>query len=178
MKAIQKETDIKHIIVVNPEVFLDFPKSLIVKLVSRLKFKSAEMKEKGVGLKECLTQWKNDGKKTADMISFEEALKLGRKSTFQKVHITPEDTACIQYTGGTTGVSKGAVLTHRNILSNIEQVRLWFKTQFNEGEEVAISPLPLYHIFAFTVNLFTFSVLGVKNILIMNQEIFQALSLL
>lgn len=78
------------------------------------------------------------------------------------------DIAFLQYTGGTTGVSKGAVLTHRNIIANMEQIRAWMMPFLTERKEVLITPLPLYHIFSLTVNCLTFVTMGSKNVLITN----------
>jgi long-chain acyl-CoA synthetase len=74
----------------------------------------------------------------------------------------------LQYTGGTTGVSKGAVLTHRNIIANILQAKEWIKSSIKEGEEIIITPLPLYHIFSLTANCFIFGSIGAENVLITN----------
>lgn len=81
--------------------------------------------------------------------------------------IDPDDVACLQYTGGTTGVSKGAMLTHTNILMNMQQT-MELIPQLERGKEVALTALPLYHIFAFTVNLLGFYSIGAHNILIPN----------
>ncbi|WP_438886752.1 AMP-binding protein, partial [Bacillus cereus group sp. Bce002] len=70
--------------------------------------------------------------------------------------IAREDTALLQYTGGTTGVSKGAELTHGNLLSNLEQVDLVVDSHIEVGKECVLTALPIYHIFAFTVNLLAF----------------------
>ena len=78
------------------------------------------------------------------------------------------DTAFLQYTGGTTGVSKGAVLTHRNVIANMEQMKAWMGDTLHEGKEVIITPLPMYHIFSLTVNCMAFICLGGKNVLITN----------
>jgi long-chain acyl-CoA synthetase len=80
---------------------------------------------------------------------------------------SPDDVACLQYTGGTTGVSKGAMLTHANLLMNMEQTMAMIEG-VEKGREVALTALPLYHIFAFTVNLLGFWWLGARNILIPN----------
>ena len=85
-----------------------------------------------------------------------------------RVDVGRDDLAFLQYTGGTTGVSKGAVLTHGNLVANITQARAWVKPEIREGKEVVITPLPLYHIFALTANCLTFSSLGALNILITN----------
>lgn len=81
--------------------------------------------------------------------------------------IDPDDVACLQYTGGTTGVSKGAMLTHTNILMNMEQTMELIE-QFEKGKEVALTALPLYHVFAFTVNFLGMYSQGAQNILIPN----------
>jgi long-chain acyl-CoA synthetase len=88
--------------------------------------------------------------------------------SFQKLDINGNDTAFLQYTGGTTGVSKGAILSHSNLLANAAQHRIWLKSLLVDGEEVVATPLPLYHIFAMTVNFITFFMIGAKNILITN----------
>ena len=79
-----------------------------------------------------------------------------------------DDIAFLQYTGGTTGTSKGAILLHRNLLANALQHRIWLKSLLVDGKEVVVTPLPLYHIFAMTVNFITFFMLGAENILITN----------
>ena len=101
-------------------------------------------------------------------ISLKNILKenSGKKGT--SVSINNNDTAFLQYTGGTTGVSKGAELTHGNICANVSQVESWIGKNINEGEEVIITALPLYHIFALTANCLTFFRYGSKNILITN----------
>ena len=86
----------------------------------------------------------------------------------KNVEIKNTDTAFLQYTGGTTGLSKGAELTHRNICANVSQVEAWIGENVNHGEEVVITALPLYHIFALTANCLTFFRYGSKNILITN----------
>mgnify|MGYP001201266390 FL=1 len=85
--------------------------------------------------------------------SFNRALADGAKSELSPVKIGPEDLAFLQYTGGTTGIAKGAMLTHGNLLANLEQVSLWISASFKEGREIAIAPLPMYHIFCLTSTL-------------------------
>lgn len=102
-------------------------------------------------------------------ISFRTLLQEGRKLSFTSSYIDSEETAFLQYTGGTTGVAKGAMLTHRNIIANILQLSAWIKTKNRkDNEEVVITPLPLYHIFSLTVNCLTFTALGGHNVLITN----------
>ena len=99
---------------------------------------------------------------------FDAALKVGAGGTAREVPLGPEDIAFLQYTGGTTGVAKGAILTHGNLLANVEQTSAWIGATLKEGEEVVVTPLPLYHIFALTANLLTFLKWGAHNVLITN----------
>ncbi|OGQ98942.1 MAG: long-chain-fatty-acid--CoA ligase [Deltaproteobacteria bacterium RIFOXYD12_FULL_55_16] len=101
-------------------------------------------------------------------VSFSAALKRGVSYGLQEVALRPEDLAFLQYTGGTTGVAKGAILTHGNLVANVEQTSAWIGGILKEGEEVIITPLPLYHIFALTANLLTFVKWGANNVLITN----------
>ena len=101
-------------------------------------------------------------------ISLKNILKENSGKKGNSVSINNKDTAFLQYTGGTTGVSKGAELTHGNICANVSQVESWIGNNINEGEEVIITALPLYHIFALTANCLTFFRYGSKNILITN----------
>lgn len=97
------------------------------------------------------------------------ALSLGKKRQFKPVAMQLDDTAVLQYTGGTTGVSKGAELSHRNIISNVAQIRsVW--TDFEEGKEVMMTPLPMYHIFSFTVNCLAMVESGTHSVLITNPK--------
>jgi len=101
-----------------------------------------------------------------DMASFNTALKLGSTVTLQPPTIKPTDLAFLQYTGGTTGLSKGAMLSHRNMVANILQVAAWFGDSIDDGEEIVITALPLYHIYALTVNCLVFFYHGGLNYLI------------
>ena len=98
---------------------------------------------------------------------FREALASGARLALAQDASTLDDLAFLQYTGGTTGVAKGAMLTHRNIVSNMRQNGAWISTNFAEGNEVAVSPLPLYHIFCLT-SMLTFMTWGARNILVPN----------
>jgi long-chain acyl-CoA synthetase len=108
-------------------------------------------------------------------VSFKEVLKLGQGNALQPVPATLDDVAVLQYTGGTTGVAKGAMLTHGNLVANMLQVDACLKQQradgqplMKEGQEIMIAPLPLYHIYAFTANCMCMMVNGNHNILITN----------
>ena len=108
-------------------------------------------------------------------VAFNQAITIGHAKPFIPVDITLEDTAFLQYTGGTTGVAKGAILTHGNICANIVQAKEWISQSLDYGEETAISALPLYHIFALTVNTMIFMEMGATNLLITNPRDLPAL---
>ncbi|MBZ0333651.1 AMP-binding protein [Marinobacter sp. AL4B] len=95
-------------------------------------------------------------------------LSAGAREKFSPVEIKLDDLAVLQYTGGTTGVAKGAMLTHANLVANLTQVRPMLEDQVAEGEEVVIAPLPLYHIYSFTLNCGIMLEAGAHNILIPN----------
>lgn len=102
------------------------------------------------------------------VIRFKDTLSKGKAAPLDSVNITSDDTAFLQYTGGTTGVSKGAILTHRNIVANLQQADAWFKGLLNGRQEIIITALPLYHIFSLTANGLFFSKIGGLNVLITN----------
>jgi long-chain acyl-CoA synthetase len=97
-----------------------------------------------------------------------DALATGYKRTLAPVQISPNDLAFLQYTGGTTGVAKGAMLTHRNMVANLLQAKVWAEGQLTDDIETVLTPLPLYHIYSLTVNAMIFMGLGGRNILIAN----------
>ena len=101
-------------------------------------------------------------------IRFRDALKAGAAHALPDVAIDSGDIAFLQYTGGTTGVAKGAMLTHRNLVANMQQASAWVGKQAKPGQEVIVTALPLYHIFALTANGLVFTKFGAKNILITN----------
>jgi long-chain acyl-CoA synthetase len=101
-------------------------------------------------------------------------LEQGRFQPFTPVAVGHEDVAFLQYTGGTTGVAKGAMLTHRNLIANVLQSAAWIGTEAHPGEDTIITALPLYHIFALTGNWLVFARLGAHSILIANPRDFPA----
>ena len=101
-------------------------------------------------------------------INFSSALAAGRRHGAKPVALAQGDIAFLQYTGGTTGVSKGAMLTHANISSNVMQAYSWIKPAISDGQEFILTALPLYHIFALTANCLTFLMIGARNLLIAN----------
>ncbi len=101
-------------------------------------------------------------------VNFKTALKVGKKQKIKEYTSSPDDVIFLQYTGGTTGVAKGAELTNKNIVSNIVQIKAIMSSALEEREEIILTALPLYHIFALIVNLMAMLGMGVKNILVTN----------
>ncbi len=150
LESVIKETKIESVIVTEIGDFLPFPKNLLVNFV--IKYVRKMVPDFSLPQAYDLNQ----------------ALEIGRLANFQKVEMNQLDTAFLQYTGGTTGVSKGAILTHKNIIANMLQICNWMRPKLKEGEEIALTPLPLYHIFSLTVNCLAFMRYGAHNILITN----------
>ena len=101
-------------------------------------------------------------------VRFSDALAQGAAQTLQPVEVGHDDLAFLQYTGGTTGLAKGAMLTHGNIIANLQQAHAWLQPFLISGRETIITALPLYHIFALTANCLTFMKVGATNVLITN----------
>lgn len=150
LQEVLSHTKIRHVVVTGLGDLLGFPKSLIVNLVVR-------------HVKKMVPAWDLPGH-----VGFREALSRGRGHTLKPVRLTHDDLAYLQYTGGTTGVAKGAMLTHGNIVSNLQQAHAWIGPYVREGEEVIVTALPLYHIFSLTANCLTFLKIGAVNVLITN----------
>ena len=104
----------------------------------------------------------------ANAARFNDAMRIGASKPMPQINLKPDDVAFLQYTGGTTGVAKGAMLTHRNMIANMMQAREWFGPIVNEQGEQVVTPLPMYHIFALTCNCLLFVRVGARNILITN----------
>lgn len=128
---------------------LGFPKSTLVNLVSK-------------HVKKMVPAFDLPGS-----MKFSSVLVKGSKAPWSPERCSLDEVAFLQYTGGTTGVAKGAMLTHRNIVSNLRQSGVWISASFVEGKEVAVSPLPLYHIFCLTSTL-SFMTWGARNVLVPN----------
>lgn len=150
LEKVRAKTGVKHVITTGIGDLLGFPKSLIVNFVIK-------------HVKKMVPDWT-----ISDAVNFKDALAQGDESKFKKATVSLSDTAFLQYTGGTTGVAKGAELTHGNIVANMIQARTWIGTEIEEGKEIIITPLPLYHIFSLTANCFVFSSIGALNVLITN----------
>ena len=114
-------------------------------------------------IKKMVPAWHIDG-----TLGFRASLRDGLALALKDVPVGHEDIAFLQYTGGTTGVAKGAMLTHRNMVANLQQATAWMSQDMKEGEEVVITPLPLYHIFSLTANCLTFMKYGGHNVLVTN----------
>lgn len=108
--------------------------------------------------------------KIDNTVNFKETLIQGQKFKIKAFDSKPDDVIIHQYTGGTTGVAKGAMLTNRNMIANMLQMKVWMGQTLEEGKEVALSPLPMYHIFAFTVNCLAMIGLGCKTVLVTNAK--------
>ncbi|UXY17086.1 long-chain-fatty-acid--CoA ligase FadD [Chitiniphilus purpureus] len=144
------QTSVKHIILTQIGDQLDFPKRQLVNLVVR-------------HVKRMVPDYA-----LPDAIPFNSALARGARHTFEPVRVTLDDLAFLQYTGGTTGVAKGAMLTHGNIVANMQQAHTWISDVIDEGGEWIVTALPLYHIFCLTANCMIFTKAGATNLLITN----------
>ncbi|MBS0193302.1 MAG: long-chain fatty acid--CoA ligase [Proteobacteria bacterium] len=150
VQEVLADTGIQQVITTGVGDMLRFPKGLIINFV--LKY-----------VKKQVPPFKIPG-----AIRFEEALRRGRRHNLPRVDIDAGDIAFLQYTGGTTGVSKGAMLTHRNIVANMQQAGSWIGSNLKPGQEIIITALPLYHIFSLTSNCLIFMKIGGLNHLITN----------
>ncbi|UCB54541.1 MAG: AMP-binding protein [Thiotrichales bacterium] len=150
LEEVIEETPVKHVIVTRMGDMLPFPKSAIINFVVK-------------SIKKMVPAYS-----LPDSVPFKQALKLGSQHRFETVPTNHEDIAFLQYTGGTTGVSKGAVLTNRNMVANMQQAAAWIDIIMEEGKETIITALPLYHIFSLTANCLTFMKYGSLNHLITN----------
>src|SRR5205085_4109743 len=101
-------------------------------------------------------------------VRLSKALAQGRKAKLQDVPLAHDDIAFLQYTGGTTGVAKGAMLLHRNIIANLLQASAWVGPFLGQERHVIMTPLPLYHIFSLTANCLVFMTRGAENVLLTN----------
>ncbi|WP_210191414.1 long-chain fatty acid--CoA ligase [Mesorhizobium australicum] len=153
LQSIVAKTNVKHIVVAAMGDLLGL-KGHIVNLVVRR-------------VKKLVPAWSLPGH-----IKFNDALKAGSRATFKPAKVGPDDVAFLQYTGGTTGVSKGATLLHRNVLANVAQNDVWVQTAYLKRAKpdrlVYVCALPLYHIYALTVNALMGMQQGAQNILIPN----------
>ena len=146
LQPIIEKTKLKHIIVCKITDLLNPLMKVVISSILFIKGEKINIKQK--------------------VIKFSNTIRHNIK--LEKIILNKNDIAFLQYTGGTTGKPKAAVLTHRNLLSNIEQVYIWVKNYISEGKEIILTALPLYHIFSLTVNCLTFFRLGSENLLITN----------
>ncbi|MDQ5880135.1 MAG: long-chain acyl-CoA synthetase, partial [Pseudomonadota bacterium] len=132
LQQVLANVPVKHVITTQIGDMLPAPKRWLINFVIRK-------------VRKMVPDWQIDG-----TVTLNAALARGEALPFTPVQVAREDIAFLQYTGGTTGVSKGAMLTHRNILANLEQTGMWISASFKEGEEIVVAPLPMYHIFCLT----------------------------
>ncbi|MFC4296839.1 MAG: AMP-binding protein [Castellaniella sp.] len=143
-------TQVKRVVVTSLGELLGFPKGLITDLVVR-------------HVKKLVPAWHIPG-----ALRLRDVLAQGARSTYHRPALTHADLAALQYTGGTTGVAKGAMLSHGNLVSNVCQAYAWVRPYCTGDRECIVTALPLYHIFALTANCLTFMRLGASNLLIVN----------
>lgn len=150
LQKIIGDTQIKTVILTSIGELLGFPKKTVVNFVVR-------------SLKRMVPKYD-----ITNAVTFSEAIKQGRKFKIKPHQGSADDVILLQYTGGTTGVSKGAMLTNRNLIANMQQIKAVMSPFTKEKEEIALCPLPLYHIFAFTVNCLAIMVVGGLSVLVTN----------
>jgi len=150
LQAILHAVNIRHIIVTEIGDLLKPPKSYCVNWIVKY-------------IKRMIPPWS-----FPHYTTFRDALKTGKTQPLNKPLVTGQDIAFLQYTGGTTGIAKGAILSHRNLVSNLQQAMAWVRPVMKPGQEIIVTALPLYHIFSLTANCFTFVCLGALNILVTN----------
>ena len=157
LQQVLPRTDLKKVLVTGVGDMLGVPKGLIVNFVLR-------------HVRKQVPPWKMPGS-----VSFKTVLGSGLGLKMDPLSLGPEDIAFLQYTGGTTGVAKAAVLTHRNMVANLLQALAWIRPALQAGGgRIVITALPLYHIFALTSNCLAFLPLGARNVLITNPRDFPA----
>jgi long-chain acyl-CoA synthetase len=150
LQQVLTKTAIKHIVVTSLGEMLGAVKGTLTDLVVR-------------HVKKLVPAWE-----LPNTLRLNQALARGSRAAFTPPSLGHDDLACLQYTGGTTGVAKGAMLTHGNLVSNVCQAYAWVKPYTTEGQDCIVTALPLYHIFALTANCLTFMKLGARNLLIVN----------
>lgn len=156
LQGVLAATKVRTVIVTGVGDQLSWPKSLLVNFVLRR-------------VRKQVPRWQ-----IADAVRFNDVLDQGHYAPLVPVALDHDDVAFLQYTGGTTGVAKGAMLTHRNMVANVLQSAAWIGTGARPGTDIVITALPLYHIFALTGNWLTFIKFGAHNILIVNARDFAA----
>ncbi len=150
LQQVRDATQIEHSVVTGVGDMLNFPKSIAANFLVRHIRKQVPAYD------------------LPDAVTFRQVLRAGKFLPFSPAAVTLDDIAFLQYTGGTTGVAKGAVLTHRNMVANVLQSTAWLGARIKVGETIAITALPLYHIFSLTANCLSFLRVGAFNVLIVN----------
>ncbi len=156
LQEVLADTDVRHVIVTGVGDLLNAPKSLLVNFVVR-------------HVRKQVPKYTIPG-----AVKLKDVLREARGLSLAPIDVDHEDIAFLQYTGGTTGISKGAILTHRNMIANVLQSHAWLSTGTPKDNNVVITALPLYHIFSLTANCLVFTQTGARNILITNPRDFPA----
>lgn len=154
LQKVLPNTQVKKVITTEIGDMLNFPKSKLISFAVKK-------------IKKMVPAWN-----IPDTIKFTRALNEGKWHTLDAVELDHDDLAFLQYTGGTTGVAKGAMLTHGNMVANLLQASAWLSTATQEGRDMVVTALPLYHIFSLTANCLTFMEIGGCNLLITNPRDF------
>lgn len=156
LEAVRSKVPVKHVLTTQIGDMLKFPRGALVNFVIKR-------------VKKMVPSFSLPGS-----VTFMQALKRGAQLNMQEVELNHDDLAFLQYTGGTTGVAKGAMLSHGNLVANLQQSAAWMGNQAVKGQEIIVTALPLYHIFSLTANCLTFMKYGGENVLITNPRDFPA----
>ena len=154
LQQVVEKTDVHTVITTQIGDSFPAPKRLLVNLVIKY-------------VKKLVPAWQLGGH-----VPWRRALAEGKWQLLEEVEVGPQDLAFLQYTGGTTGMAKGAMLTHRNMVANVLQSSAWMRGAITPGRDIVITALPLYHIFSLTVNMLLFMRIGGHNVLITNPRDF------
>lgn len=157
LQLVLDRTPIKNIIITRIGDLFPFPKQQIIHFALK-------------HVKKLIPKWR-----LPHVTMWQDAMKQGQKFQLDAIQLTRDDLAFLQYTGGTTGRAKGAMLTHGNLMANMIQAKEWIMRDLFEGKEFIVTALPLYHIFSLTANLLVFHSIGASNVLILNPRDIPAL---
>jgi long-chain acyl-CoA synthetase len=150
LQEVLPDTALKTVVTTRIGDMLGLPKSLLVNFLVKY-------------VKHMVPEWQLGG-----ALDWHRAMELGARERLEQVPVGRNDVAFLQYTGGTTGIAKGAMLTHGNMVANLQQTSAWIGSILEEGAEIVVTPLPLYHVFSLTANCLLFVKWGAENVLITN----------
>lgn len=150
LEGVTHRPELRHVITTQVGDLLGFPKRAVVNLAAKY-------------VRRMVPAWH-----LPEAVPLPVVLERGARLPWTPAAPNPQNVAFLQYTGGTTGVPKGAMLTHRNLIANVQQAYAWLRSFLEDGEEIVVTALPLYHIFALTANCLVFLKIGARNVLIPN----------